>query len=45
MIISVIAVNMVQASIMDEIHVRAVLHFYVLFTFMVMRVVIRSDDF
>ena len=43
MIIGVIPMAMVQASIMDEIHVRAVLHHGVFFTIMAMGVRIAGD--
>lgn len=43
MIIGVISVAVVQASIMDEIHVRAVLHHGVFFTIMAVSVRIAGD--
>jgi hypothetical protein len=44
MIVSVIAVDMVQATVMDEIHVRAMLHHHMLFTIMAVHMIIGGND-
>ena len=40
MIVSVVAVDMVEATVVDEIHVRAVLHHHMLLTVMAVHMLI-----
>lgn len=44
MIVSVVTVDMVQATIMDEVHMRAMLHRHMLLALMAVHVIIGADN-